>query len=241
MLAARGVWTRRQKHPLEPVFATTATSGERRGDPIVIALLNRLQDIIESFRAVDLLAPLALRLYLAPVFWVAGMNKVTGFENTVTWFGNPDWGLGLPFPTLLAALATATEVIGALFLLFGFAVRWISLPLMLTMLVAIFTVHIGNGWQAIADSGSAFASPQLGIVQFEDAGPAGERLAAAREILREHGDYDWLTETGSFVVLNNGIEFATTYFVMLLVLFFVGAGRYLSVDYWLSRRYRTTA
>lgn len=57
---------------------------------------------------------------------------------------------------------------------------------------------------------------------------------AARSLLREHGNYSWLTGRGSFVVLNNGIEFAAIYFIMLLSLFFTGAGRYASVDYWLT-------
>jgi len=39
-------------------------------------------------------------------------------------------------------------------------------------------------------------------------------------------------------VLNNGIEFAATYLVMLAALFFLGGGRYVSVDYWLARRFR---
>jgi hypothetical protein len=39
-------------------------------------------------------------------------------------------------------------------------------------------------------------------------------------------------------VLNNGIELAATEFVMLLALFFMGAGRYLSADYWIARRFR---
>ena len=66
---------------------------------------------------------------------------------------------------------------------------------------------------------------------------AAERLDRAKDILREHGNYEWLSSEGSFVVLNNGIEFGVTYFVMLLALFFIGAGRYLSVDYWLRRRF----
>ena len=40
------------------------------------------------------------------------------------------------------------------------------------------------------------------------------------------------------MVLNNGIEFAATYFIMLLVLFFNGAGRLVSLDYWIARRWR---
>jgi len=39
-------------------------------------------------------------------------------------------------------------------------------------------------------------------------------------------------------VLNNGIEFAATYLVMLLSLFFTGGGRLLSLDYWLQRQLR---
>ena len=57
----------------------------------------------------------------------------------------------------------------------------------------------------------------------------------AKDILQEYGNYEWLTENGSFVVLNNGIEFAATYFIMLLSLFFIGSGRFVSVDYYLKQ------
>ncbi len=168
----------------------------------------------------DGLGPLALRLYLVPIFWVAGMQKIAGMESTIEWFGNPDWGLGLPFPSLMAHLAAYTEAIGALLLLLGLATRWISIPLMITMLVAILSVHADNGWEAIADSGA------------ED---IAVRLGAAKEILQEHGNYSWLKEKGNFVILNNGIEFGVTYFIMLLTLLFTGGGRFTSVDYFLSR------
>lgn len=204
----------------------------------MIRLLNKLQDILDTSRAIDFLGPLALRLYLAPVFWIAGVEKVTGFDNIVEWFGNSEWGLGLPAPALLAFLATSAEVLGAIFLLVGFAVRWISIPLMATMIVAAVTVHWGNGWQAIASAKAPFAADSLGFLRLEDAGGAYERLGVAKEILKEHGNYDWLTGQGSFVVLNNGIEWAATYFLMLLILFFVGAGKYASIDHWLARRYR---
>jgi len=195
------------------------------------------QKLLDKTRALDFLAPLALRLYLAPVFWIAGMTKVTGFEDIVGWFGNPDWGLGLPAPALLAFLATASELAGAWCLLFGFATRWISIPLMVTMVVAAATVHWDNGWQAVADAKAPFASEYLGPLKLEDAGPALERKERAIEILKEYGNYDWLTANGrySFVVLNNGIEWAATYFIMLLALFFTGAGRFVSMDYWIAR------
>jgi len=189
----------------------------------LVGWYNSIHNIIfPRLRHLDGLAPLALRLYLVPVFWMAGTHKIAGMEQTVEWFGNPDWGLGLPFPYLLAHLAAYTEAIGALLLLLGLATRWISIPLMVTMLVAIFAVHWDQGWAAIADS----SAQEVAV-----------RLGAAKDILREHGNYTWMTETGNFVVLNNGIEFAVTYLVMLLSLLFTGGGRYVSVDYYLSRRF----
>jgi uncharacterized membrane protein YphA (DoxX/SURF4 family) len=182
--------------------------------------------IFLPLRHLDGLAPLALRLYLVPVFWMAGTQKLSGIENTIEWFGNPDWGLGLPFPGLLAYMAAYTEAIGALLLLVGLATRWISIPLMVTMLVAIFAVHWDNGWVAIADSGSQEVAVRLG---------------AARELLQEHGNYSWLTEKGNFVILNNGIEFAVTYLIMCFSLLFVGGGRYVSADYYLSKLFPSRA
>ena len=193
--------------------------------------LLQLQALLDRTRALDFLAPLALRLYLVPVFWMAGTNKFNSFNDTVAWFGNPDWGLGMPAPWLMAFLATSTEIVGAVFLLFGFAVRWVSIPLMFTMIVAAVSVHLQNGWLAIAEGSGIFATERtIGAV---------ERLDRAKDILREHGNYEWLTENGSLVMLNNGIEFAATYFVMLLALFFIGAGRYLSADYWIAQRLKS--
>lgn len=189
--------------------------------------LLQLHQWFDRTRAADFLAPLALRLYLAPVFWMAGMQKLNHFADTAEWFGNSEWGLGLPFPQLMAALATGTELGGALALLLGVGLRYVSLPLMVTMLVAIFSVHAKNGWLTIAEGMGFFASDRTT--------QAAERLAEAREILMQHGDYERLTEYGSFVILNNGVEFAVTYFVMLLSLFFTGAGRYVSLDYWIER------
>jgi putative oxidoreductase len=194
-------------------------------------ILLQLQRLLDKTRAIDFLGPLALRLYLAPIFWMAGTSKFSAFEDTAAWFGNPDWGLGLPFPTLMAFLAATTETLGAIMLLFGLGVRWISIPLIFTMLVAIFSVHWQHGWQAIADT-------KFCLFNCGDAQEAALRLDKAKDILQQHGNYDWLTEQGSFVVLNNGIEFAATYFIMLLVLFFIGAGKYASLDYWIARQFK---
>jgi uncharacterized membrane protein YphA (DoxX/SURF4 family) len=202
---------------------------------MISRLLDGWQRLLHRLQVLDFLGPLALRLYLAPVFWVAGMNKASGFNDVVEWFGNADWGLGLPLPWLMAALATAAEAVGAVLLLLGLGTRLVTIPLMITMMVAAVTVHWANGWQAVHDSMSPFASRFTFGLEADDASAAAERLGRARSILQEHGNYDWLTEQGSFVVSNSGIEWAVTYFVMLLALFFTGGGRYLSADYWLSK------
>ena len=191
-------------------------------------LIQRTNSLLNCLEPGEFFAALALRLYLAPIFWMAGTRKLNDMDSTIAWFGNADWGLGLPLPALLAWLATLTEVLGALLLLIGLGVRWVSIPLMITMLVAGLAVHWQNGWLAIA-SGSGLFTTERTI-------EATERLSRAKGILQEHGNIDWLTEHGNFVVLNNGVEFAATYFVMLLALLYLGSGK-AGADYWINRRF----
>lgn len=189
--------------------------------------------LLAGLRVSEGLPLLLLRLYLTPVLLQAGWNKYLHFADTVAWFGNTEWGLGLPFPTLLAALAIAAEIGGSLLLLFGLLTRLAAFSLAITMLVAMVTVHSKNGWLAIADASSWLADGT--ILHSERILAAPEKLQRARDLLQEHGNYDWLTESGNLVVLNNGIEFAATYFIMLLCLVWFGGGRYLSLDYYLER------
>lgn len=191
-------------------------------------IINKLEALLNKTKPAEFLAPLALRLYLVPIFWMAGSNKFNSFDSTVQWFGNDEWGLGMPLPGLMAFLAVATELAGAVMLLFGFGVRYISIPLMVTMLVAAVSVHLQHGWLAIATGSGLFATERtMGAV---------DRLDKAKDILKEHGNYEWLTQNGELVVLNNGIEFAATYFIMLLVLFFIGGGK-ASIDHLLCKKF----
>lgn len=201
----------------------------------LLNLYTPFHKLLDKSLAFEGLAPLLLRLYLAPVMIQGGWTKYQSFDGIVDWFGNEDYGLGLPFPLVLAFLATAAELVGGLFLLIGLATRWVSIPLMVTMLVAAFTVHWTNGWAAIADPSSWMSD---GTIMLNDTVlNAPDKLAAAKGILQEHGNYEWLTSSGKFVVLNNGIEFAMTYFIMLLSLFFTGGGKFTSIDYFLAKKY----
>ena len=188
---------------------------------------------ISNAQRFDGIAPLLLRLYLAPIFIQAGWTKAISFDSTVRWFGSVEYGLGMPFPELMASMAIGAEFFGGWLLLFGLFTRLTAIPLMITMLVAAVTAHWKNGWLALADSHSWFADGT--ILYSESIMAAAEKKQKAIEILQEHGHYEWLTSSGPFTILNNGIEFAATYFIMLFVLFFIGGGRYTSVDFFIRR------
>ena len=184
------------------------------------SLYNKYVNFVSNLGDIPLLA---MRLILAYAFFGPAMMKWGNMEATIEWFGNPEWGLGLPFPALNAYLAATTEFLGVWLLLFGFGTRIISIPLIITMIMAYVTVHQGHGWLAIASADN-------------DPGVA-ERLEMARSILKEHGNYEWLTEKGSFVILQNGAEFVATYTVMLLTLISFGPGR-ISVDHLIGKMSR---
>ncbi|WMO13674.1 HvfX family Cu-binding RiPP maturation protein [Pseudoalteromonas piscicida] len=211
----------------------------------------QLQHLSQHFSGI---APLLMRLILAPVMIIAGYNKLNlsnpdatflqrllADPNIVAWFGNSEWGLGLPFPDLLAFLAAWTEFLGGWLILFGLLTRLVSIPLMVTMVVAATTVHLEHGWFSVtptnSDTSAAKVLDWLGFeeakVSLKNSVDAKQRLDLIKEIVEENGRPNYLYERGNIVILNNGIEFAATYFVLLLSLFFTGGGRYVSVDYWL--------
>jgi uncharacterized membrane protein YphA (DoxX/SURF4 family) len=185
------------------------------------------QNMINQLAKADFIGPLLLRIYLAPIFILAGYNKLNNIENVGYWFDS----LNIPVPELMAWLAGLTEFGGGIILLLGLGVRLISIPLMITMIVAAVTAHWQFGWHVLPEAELTVPWEWRNDLILE----ANIRKSTAISILQEHGNYDWLSEAGNFTVLKNGIEFAATYFVMLLVLLFNGAGNYISVDYWLAR------
>ncbi|WP_158773473.1 HvfX family Cu-binding RiPP maturation protein [Cobetia sp. L2A1] len=182
-------------------------------------------DIVEKCMKVDFIALLAIRLYLLPVLYEGAQSKVLGFSNTVAWFAasHAQGGLDLPFPAVFAFLATSTEVVGLILIAFGLFTRLIAIPMIIVMSVASMMVHWSHGWLAIASNSMESAQRMNSFIHWLS--------------VNFPGRYNYITELGDPVILNNGIEFSTTYFIMLLVLFFYGGGRYISIDYWLKRKF----
>jgi len=84
------------------------------------------------------------RLLVAYGFYEPAMMKWKDIGSVAEWFGS----MGIPFPTLNAYMAASTEVAGVVLLTLGLLTRVIALPLIIIMIVAIVTVHLGNGFSA---------------------------------------------------------------------------------------------
>ncbi len=80
---------------------------------------------------------LAARLLMVILFLPAGIGKLTGFAGTVGYISS----VGLPLPTLAAAVALIVEIVGSLALLAGFGTRIAALVLAAFTLVASFFFH----------------------------------------------------------------------------------------------------
>jgi len=100
-----------------------------------------VEKITSNFQSISLLLA---RLTIAYGFYEPAMKKWQNMDDVATWFGS----MGIPFPTVNAYLAATTETLGIVLLALGLLTRLISIPLIVVMLVAIFTVHFPNGFSA---------------------------------------------------------------------------------------------
>jgi len=120
----------------------------------LIGVCNSLSKTLEFLKDLPLLL---IRLTLAYGFYTPAMNKWSDIDSVAGWFE----GMGYPLPTFNAYMAASTEIAGVVLLALGFASRIISIPLIIVMMVAILTVHGGNGFEA---SGNGFEIPLYYLV-----------------------------------------------------------------------------
>jgi putative oxidoreductase len=110
-------------------------------------------------------APIPLRLMGAIGFLYHGMPKFTP-EGHQMFLGMLQ-GAGIPAPELASWLAAAVEVGGGLLLLVGLMVRLAVIPLIVNMLVAMFTVHLPHGFSFMNMTGMTAEGPTFGMPGFE--------------------------------------------------------------------------
>lgn len=104
-------------------------------------IYNEVCGLFDNLKSLSLLGA---RLVLAYGFYEPAMMKWDNVSNVAAWFGN----LGIPFPHFSAYITATTELLGVVLIAIGFLTRLISLPLIIIMMVAIFTVHLSNGFSA---------------------------------------------------------------------------------------------
>lgn len=104
--------------------------------PKLWTLANTTLDKIATFLPDPLL--LGIRLYWGWQFFQTGKGKLMNLDATTEFFAE----LGLPFAKLNAIMAGSTECFGGLLLLVGLFSRLISVPLIVTMIVAYLTAHL---------------------------------------------------------------------------------------------------
>ena len=91
-------------------------------------------------------APLLLRLMVGFGFLSHGLAKLARGPGNFTHILG---ALGVPFPVLLSWATILLEIFGGAAFLLGALVTLVSIPALVVLLVAIFTVHLPNGFSSI--------------------------------------------------------------------------------------------
>lgn len=119
---------------------------------------------MEIYKTRGSLAPLFIRITTGTGFMVHGWAKITrglgGFERLLT-------QIGIPLPHLNALIIPYIELLGGLALFIGIGVRIVSLPLIMTMLVAMFTIQIRFGFSTVNTIGLSQSGPVFGPPGYE--------------------------------------------------------------------------
>jgi len=110
-------------------------------------------------------APVVLRVMLAVGFLYHGLPKFGGAGHEQ--FQGGLQAMGFPAPGLLSWVGAIAEVGGALLLLAGAFTTITGLFLAVYMLIAMFKVHFGQGFNFMHVTGMTPQGPQFGMPGYE--------------------------------------------------------------------------
>jgi putative oxidoreductase len=109
-------------------------------------------------------SPLPLRLIIGFGFMAHGLAKLSrgpaGFAKMLA-------QIGAPVPEVTAWVSTFVELLGGLAIFVGAFVEVVSIPLIVMMLVAMFTVHLKYGFSSINTIGLTQDGPKFGPPGYE--------------------------------------------------------------------------
>lgn len=116
------------------------------------AIRKGLELATQTCRGLDWLAPLGdllLRLYVANVFWKAGLVKIQSWPSTMYLFSE-EYKVPLLPPEIAAYLGTGVELLFPVLLAFGLAGRFAALVLFVFNIIAVISYPTLNA-AGIAD------------------------------------------------------------------------------------------
>ena len=112
----------------------------------------------------DQWAPLLLRLIIGYGFMAHGFVKLSrgtaGFEKLLA-------QTGVPFSHMASRVVPFVELLGGLAILTGVFVNIVAIPLIITMLVALFTVQFKYGFSSVNTVGLTSNGPLFGPPGYE--------------------------------------------------------------------------
>jgi len=111
-------------------------------------------------------APMPLRLVIGFGFIYHGFPKIFSGQGHEMFVGMLQ-GIGVPAAGLTAWVVGIVELLGGLALIAGAFVSVAAALLIIDMLVALFTVHLPNGFNFINITGMTEAGPQFGMPGYE--------------------------------------------------------------------------
>ena len=117
-----------------------------------------------DLRAFSRWAPLPLRLIVGYGFIVHGFAKLSRGPET---FAVVLHTLGVPMPFLLAWLTTLVELIGGFAVLIGAFIPIVSLPMVVILLTALFTIHLSYGFFSVKLVEVTASGTKFGPVGYE--------------------------------------------------------------------------
>jgi len=104
--------------------------------------------------------PLPLRIFLGIAFLYHGLPKLggahAGFVATLQ-------HIGIPAPGFFSWVVTLLEVLGGIALIAGALVPVVAILFIVEMLVAMFTVHLPNGFSFVNITGMTPQGPSFGM------------------------------------------------------------------------------
>lgn len=143
---------------------------------MISRLLSFRAFILKAAKALSWVPQTATRLALGWVFLQSGWGKLHNLENVIGYFES----LGIPAPQLQAPFVAGVEFVGGILILGGLFTRFVSVPLAITMVVALLTAKRED----IATAGDLYGAVEfLYLLGFGYLAAFGAGLLSLDEIL----------------------------------------------------------